>query len=299
MNTKILRVAAIVAIVSSTVAQAEKPPLQLKPTSPWYVNYANDSCRLARQFGEGNDLVYTFFDRYGPNENFRLTVVGKPLKPAGQKTDAKVTFGPDEKEQEIGFLIGSLEKAPALLFVGGTRVAPLTDAEVALNEKRDVVDWVEPAPISDARLKAIKYLTIGKPLRRTVTLETGSMFKAFGAMETCINNLLTKWGIDVERHKELSRYAKPKQSPGRWIVSSDYPLDMLAAGQPAIVEFRLSVGADGTPTACHIQSTTRPKEFDNAVCKSVMRRARFDPALDAGGQPLASYYRNRVRFQIP
>jgi hypothetical protein len=74
---------------------------------------------------------------------------------------------------------------------------------------------------------------------------------------------------------------------------------MLGIGQPAIVEFRLSIGADGVPLACHIQETTRPKEFDNAVCKSLMRRARFEPALDATGTAITSYYRNTVRFQIP
>jgi hypothetical protein len=29
-----------------------------------------------------------------------------------------------------------------------------------------------------------------------------------------------------------------------------------------------------------------------------MRRARFSPALDAQGQPLASYYQNNVHFRI-
>jgi hypothetical protein len=29
-----------------------------------------------------------------------------------------------------------------------------------------------------------------------------------------------------------------------------------------------------------------------------MRRARFDPALDKDGKPLASYYVNSVRFQF-
>jgi hypothetical protein len=74
---------------------------------------------------------------------------------------------------------------------------------------------------------------------------------------------------------------------------------MLSAGQPAIVEFRLSVSADGVPTSCHIQLTTRPKEFDAAVCDSLMRRARFTPALDAEGKPLISYYLNTVKFALP
>jgi outer membrane biosynthesis protein TonB len=130
-------------------------------------------------------------------------------------------------------------------------------------------------------------------------LETGSMRRPLAALDTCIDNLLISWGVDVEKHKTLSKQVKPLQSPDKWIVSSDYPENMLSAGQPALVNFRLSIGPDGLPTACHIQAATRPKEFDNAVCKSVMRRARFSPALDATGQPLVSYYQSNVYFRLP
>lgn len=300
MKDKIYFSVALIGLFTSTVSHAAQPPLQLKPSSVWQVDYATDYCRLARQFGEGDERVYAFFDRYGPGEYFRLTVAGKPIRTSVEKADAAVQFGPDEKEQQLYFFKGDLDKLPALVFTSGARVAPPSDVEfLAIEKREDKDEWIDLTPISDARYKAIKYLTIGKPLRRAVILETGSMRGAFAAMDKCTDNLLAQWGIDTSKHKTLSRKATPKQSPGRWVVSSDYPMNMLSAGQPAIVEFRLSVGADGIPTACHIQSTTRPKEFDDAVCKSVMRRASFDPALDAEGNPLASYYRNTVRFQIP
>ncbi|MBL0923190.1 MAG: energy transducer TonB [Sphingomonadaceae bacterium] len=300
MHDKAIAATAFFALITPSFAYAAKPPLQLKPTSAWQVDYANDHCRLARQFGEGDDVVHATFDRYGPGEYFRLTLAGNPMRTAVQKADATVQFGPVEKEQQLYFFNGYLGKMPALVFASGARVAPPSDSELLAIQNRGKDDeWIELAQISEERHKAIKYLTVGKPLRRAVTLETGSMRKPFAAMDSCIDNLVASWGVDVEKHKSLSRSVVPKQSPGRWIVSSDYPLDMLSVGQPAIVEFRLSVGADGMPTACHIQSTTRPKEFDDAVCRSVMRRARFEPALDAEGKPLASYYRNTVRFQLP
>ena len=296
---KAIATVSIIAAASPAAAQSSKDPLVLKPSSAWHVDYADDRCRLARQFGEGDEQVYAFFDRYGPSEYFRLTVAGKPVKTSVEKADAAVQFGPSEAQQEILFFNGNLGKRPALLFAGNVRVAPATASEFAAATKRDDDDRIDFAPISEARQKAIRYLSIGKPLRRAVTLETGSMRAPFAALDKCIDNLMTNWGIDTEKHKTLTRKLKPQQSPGKWVVSSDYPLDMLASGQPAIVEFRLSVGVDGIPTACYIQSTTRPKEFDDAVCKSVMRRARFDPALDADGKPLVSYYRNTVRFQLP
>lgn len=290
---------AFVMAATPTIAQSGKEPLVLKPTSAWHVDYADDRCRLARQFGAGDDLVYALFDRYGPTEYFRLTLAGMPVKTSIDQADATLRFGPTESEQKIMFYNGNLGTMPALIFANSIRVAPAAAAEFAAATKNDDDEWIEFAPISEARQKAIKYLTLGKPLKRQITLETGSMRGPMVALDKCIDNLMATWGIDTEKHKALTRKVMPQQSPGKWVVSDDYPVDMLVSGQPAIVEFRLSVGPDGKPTACYIQSTTRPKEFDDAVCKSVMSRARFDPALDAAGKPLASFYRNTVRFQFP
>ncbi len=299
MNREIFAALAIMASANAVFAETTKEPLVLKPASAWHVDYAEDRCRLAREFGAGDEQVYLFLDRYGPTEYFRMTLAGKPVKTPVDKADATLQFGPTEVEQSIMSWKGNLGKMPALIFANSIRLAPPAPAEFAAATKSDKDEWIDYAPISEARQKAIKYLTVGKPLRRPVTLETGSMRAPFVALDKCIDNLMTTWGIDTEKHRSLTRKVQPQQSPGKWVVASDYPLNMLASGQPAIVEFRLSVGADGVPTACHIQSTTRPKEFDDAVCKSVMRRARFDPAIDATGKPLASYYRNTVRFQIP
>lgn len=299
MNRKIIAALIIIAAATPALAQSGKEPLVLKPSSAWHVDYADDRCRLAREFGVGDEQTYLFFDRYGPNEYFRLTLAGKPVKTSVEKGDAELRFGPAEGEQKILFFNGYLGTVPALIIANNMRVAPATAAEFDAATKSDDDEWIDFAPIGEVRHKAIKYLKVGKPLKRPVTLETGSMRGPLVALDKCIDNLMTTWGIDTEKHKTLSRKVRPQQSPGRWVVSDDYPMDMLVSGQPAIVEFRLSVGPDGKPTACHIQSTTRPKKFDDAVCNSVMRRARFDPALDAAGKPLASFYRNTVRFQFP
>jgi len=70
-------------------------------------------------------------------------------------------------------------------------------------------------------------------------------------------------------------------------------------GSQGIVNFRLTIGTDGVPTACHIQISTRPEGFEKAVCSGIMKRARFTPARDAKGDPLVSFYVNTVIFNIP
>lgn len=299
MTTRTLLAVALLTTPNAAIA-AKPKPLTLKASSAWHVDFAEDRCRIARVFGEDKQQTFLFLDRYGPGEYFRLTVVGAPVQTSLVNGEASVQFGPAEKEQQLYFFNGMLKKLPALVFTSGARVAPQSDQEIAsIARRRSGDDSIALAPVSEAQLEAITHVALGKPLRRSVILETGPMRAVFKVSDKCIDNLMTTWGIDVEKHKNMMRMPTPKESPANWVVSDDYPLKMLFSEQQAIVEFRLSVGPDGVPTACHIQSTTRPKEFDDAVCKSVMRRARFEPALDANGSAIASYYRNTVRFQMP
>jgi Gram-negative bacterial TonB protein C-terminal len=299
MRNNILAALALLGMSISAPTNAEKPPLQLKQTSAWNVDYAEDRCRLMRKFGTGEQEAFAIFDRYGPTDRFRMTLAGKPFKTFVENGEATVQFGPAEGEQQLRFYRGTQGEMPALVFRHQIRVAPPSATEqTAINNAKDGV-WIELAPVGPERERAIKSLSVGKPLRQTVILEIGPMQKPLEALAKCVDDLMTTWGIDVDRHKTLSEPVKPLTSPGDWIVSRDYPIKMLSAGQPAIVEFRLSVGPDGKPGSCHIQSTTRPKDFDAAVCDSLMRRARFAPALDAEGKPIVSYYRNTVNFALP
>lgn len=289
---------ALCALFTSAQAQAEKEPLRLKQTSQWNVDYGDERCRLIRKFGEGEQHVYAIFDQFGPGDYFRITLAGKSVSTAVLDGEVSIQFGPNEAEQRMGFYKGDLGKDPAMVFQIQGRLAPLTAAELSANDKAKNREWTAPAPISVERQAAIRTLTIGKPLRRTVILETGPMRKPLEAMGTCIDTMIASWGVDVERHKKLTRAVEPTVSPGKWVVSNDYPEKMLSQLQSAIVEFRLSIDTEGNPTQCVIQLTTRQKEFDKAVCDSLMRRAKFLPALDEEGKPLASYYRNSVQFAI-
>src|SRR5690606_10243530 len=98
------------------------------------------------------------------------------------------------------------------------------------------------------------------------------------------DQLLGEWGLDVARHKSLSARAQPITSPASWMTNDDYPRHLAERGVRGIVNFRLMIDADGGVTACHIQQSTRPAEFDEAACKGLMLRAKFKPALDADGQ---------------
>ncbi len=91
----------------------------------------------------------------------------------------------------------------------------------------------------------------------------------------------------------------PKGNPGNWANTNDYPSRALQQEREGTTGFRVTVGPNGRVTDCQIASSSGHPDLDTATCTNVTRRARFDPALDANGQPTTGTYSNRVRWQIP
>jgi TonB family protein len=296
-----LSIFVLLAALAAPGIGAAKEPLRLKPSSKWNVHYAEDSCRMGRSFGEGDQKIILMADRYQPGDALRLTFIGKPANTDVNEGVVQVRFGPAETEQEAKFYPGRLtDKTPTLILQSSIRIAPyspeiLAAYEIALKAKQYDFAWPKITPEQEA---AVTYVEVKRAIRRPFILETGSLGAPLAALEKCTDELLDHWGIDVAKHAALSRSVKPASNPGDWVKSRDYPSEMVMLGKRAIVHFRLNVDVEGKPTACHIQQSTRPKAFDDAVCKAIMRNAKFEPALDAEGKPIASYWLNSVVFHI-
>jgi TonB family protein len=98
---------------------------------------------------------------------------------------------------------------------------------------------------------------------------------------------------------DRSRYLRPRNNPGSWATTNDYPSKALMELREGTAGFRLTVGPTGIVTHCEITSTSGWSDLDAATCSNVTRRARFDPALDRNGEPTTGFYSNRVSWAIP
>lgn len=284
-------------------AAAQDAPLVLQPSSDWHMEYADDSCRLARQFGDGENASIFYIERYEPGDQFFLLVGGAPFAGRAHRNDV-VRFGPDGNEQKGFIPEGELgDYKPALVLTVMQLLSdPAEKADSRARFNREAIASntdVFGQKASPADENRISWFEVARHQGVPVRLMLGAMGEPLAAMRKCTDELLAHWGVDLPAHRGLTRAVAPRANPANWVTSSDYPSKLLIKGEQGIVQFRLSIDANGRPTQCHIQRSTRPEGFDKAVCNALMRRGRFDPALDADGQPIASYWRSTVRFVVP
>lgn len=285
-------------VLSSDVSHArDDREVRLQPSSKWHLDYADDSCRIARRFGDGESKVLFYIERYQPGDSFTMVAAGKPLKTSRDQT--YVQFGAYEAEQKSNILRGSLEELKPALIFSTIQIAKTPPKRKTKDETSQVkVPNIFGQKLSPEREAAVTWIRLKSGSSKAVILETGSLGEPMKAMRQCTADLLTHWGIDLEKHRDLANMPKPKGSPAYWLRAKDYPTTLLRQRQQGLVKFRLSIDDQGIPTQCHIQRSTRPEGFDTAVCEGLMKRARFEPARTRDGEAIASYWRSTVRFEI-
>jgi len=79
----------------------------------------------------------------------------------------------------------------------------------------------------------------------------------------------------------------PRGNPGSWVTQDDYPAAALREERRGTTIAKLAVGTDGRVAGCTVQESSGSPDLDDAFCKNVQRRARYSPAMDAGGRPTA------------
>lgn len=95
------------------------------------------------------------------------------------------------------------------------------------------------------------------------------------------------------------RKARPTNGPLGWISTDDYPARALRSEAEGIAAYRLIVGTNGRVSACEVTRSTGKELLDEATCKFIVRRARFEAATDEAGAKVVGNYTGTVKWDIP
>ena len=279
------------ALAMSTNAAAREPVV-LQPLSPWNVDFAPTKCRLARTFGDADNLHILFFEQYFPSSWAGLTIAGPELSSYRSGTTTLLSFFEGQEERRTGPFKGELDGVGDAVIYPNVRLEHETDSD----EGGESDDTVEVPQLDTEFADRAQYVMVeqrGRPIR----FETGPLGDAFKVLNTCTQDMIREWGLDVEQHLTATR--QPKWTNQAFIakrIADDYPDAALRRGEQAIFRMRVIVGTDGEVEKCSIDAVTT-NDLNTRACRE-MERAEFEPALDAQGEPFRSYYATTITYVV-
>lgn len=91
----------------------------------------------------------------------------------------------------------------------------------------------------------------------------------------------------------------PRGRPQNWATQADYPSRAQREEREGVTRFTVTVGLDGRVSNCTVVSSSGHSDLDEATCRLITRRARFEPATDGDGKETTGTWTSSVRWQLP
>ena len=103
------------------------------------------------------------------------------------------------------------------------------------------------------------------------------------------------------------RWAIPKEVFGgavplnerSWFTVDDYPDKAALWHQGGYVTVSFTIGTDGRASNCQVVRSTGYPLLDEVPCRLLIKRARFAPAKDSAGVPVATHGSTSMGFWSP
>ncbi|AOL93464.1 TonB family C-terminal domain-containing protein [Porphyrobacter sp. LM 6] len=311
MRRAILSPVALTAALAAalTPAPAAAAPLVLKPSSDWALKSYDDKCRMIRTFGSGEDELVLWIDKGGPGPAVNLTLIGRAVRsPYGAFT--RIGFAPGDLVERSFITAKSSKGRPVLGVFGVQPVSLLPDEALAADKQRqsgeeqvDFADGALTAVASEAtiqqRYAAITALELNGAVIDPITLQIDDMLPMAQQLLACTAALTDRLARASQGGADGSTRIKTRDE-ATWAgkIQADYPFHLLRAGQQGRVAVRVTVNKEGEPTFCEVTAYDGPASFNDSACLLMLRHAKFSPATDAAGNPVAAFYSTRITYRI-
>ncbi len=299
-NMQLRQLSGIFLLVLSAVPQvaASKTPTVLAPAGAWTLDYAPERCSLVRRFGDDKKSVVLQIDSYGSRRQFRVLVSGDYVpssnRPSGE-IDYKFTPDQDYRRNQPA-LLGKSGKSNASSFGASFLPADIAHEDISEMSREEIFRrGAEPEVIQPEFEQATDSMTLRLGRWQEIDLRLGKMDKPLTALRACVDDLYTSWGIDPELQRSRTRSPIPDMKSVKKVMDH-YPPQMVYGGMSAYLSVRIMVDAQGQASSCVVQNESVDKAFKTAVCDNLANH--FEPALDADGKPMASFYQTSVIYLI-
>lgn len=288
---------AIAGLSFTVAAEAQDKPVQVfTPVGPWAMEYADDSCRLARNFTNGQDEATLALERYGPDDEFTIGIAGDSIRAFRTAKETTVSFKPGGAQGQSRSLFRTTlaDGRTAFLIPDATLKQPRDVSELSPEE----INRLDAQPIvGEEEIKlaeTVTAITIYEGLLKAVELQSGSLAEPLKAMHACTDDLLKHWGLDPEVQRHLTRRVTLADSRDFFRSNPLRPLML----PNSVLRARLVVDANGRATQCRIIGAGGSQELVDEACQAFATDSWFAPAQDAEGNPVESYYTMTLRIVL-
>jgi protein TonB len=81
-------------------------------------------------------------------------------------------------------------------------------------------------------------------------------------------------------------------------IQDNYPSRAAREEREGRVGVRVTINTDGRVSSCSVSSSSGSPDLDEAACAGMTRYARFNPALDAAGNPITDTYSTAIVYRL-
>lgn len=289
---KLLFGCVVVCLVVAPAAQAQEDPAVFRPVGGWTADYGDDYCRLFRTFSDGNDEVSLALERTQPGAPVRLILVGDAIKTFRGADQIGFAFTPGGNSAKSRYVRSETTDGKQYL-----NFDPVTLAPVTFTPGAPLPPYDRAAEQQAAR--GINGLALNEGLTDPVRFETESLRAPIAAMQACADDLLKVWGLDPDKHKAMTAPAMLNPRSDGVLPQGTLPFGEFGKLGGGANEVRLLIGTDGKPTTCTVRSPSLSQTLNTRICSLAMERASFQPAKDANGEAMASYWMGSPMFLGP
>ena len=287
---------AVAALAVAPAAHGQDAPYRL--SSPWAVDFGDDYCRLAGDFSNGIQTITVGMERIQPGAAIRLMLAGDAFRPFRSANQLGYRVEPAGASQKAAYFRTPSADGKEYLFIDNLTLAPMGFTPPAPGQPP-----APPPPYSrqgeQDTARGVTGIRIEEGLVKPVHIETRALPAAIGVLQECADDLLKTWGLDAEKHKMMTVPVIPNFSPDGWLPAGMIPFSEFAKFTGNANQIRLLIDTAGKPTSCVIHTPTLAPALNERICSTLMEKATFQPAKDAAGEAMASYWLGSPMFLGP